>query len=153
VRRVPHQIALKITASYDEATLGKNGLLGLVGTDGIIRVTRIGQTAHPPAPPALTSVPTFAPQDSGSGILEGNEWFADKRTRFVGRDAVEKYPLIALAGLDEQEALAPYWANRAAAISAAIWNTAQCEHCKWRTTRQRARYGQQKCANYFCAGP
>jgi hypothetical protein len=32
-------------------------------------------------------------------------------------------------------------------------DTPQCEHCKWRATPQRARYGQQKCANYSCAGP
>jgi hypothetical protein len=29
----------------------------------------------------------------------------------------------------------------------------QCEHCKWRATPQCARYGQQKCATYSCAGP
>jgi hypothetical protein len=26
-------------------------------------------------------------------------------------------------------------------------DTPQCEHCKWRATPQRARYGQQKCEN------
>jgi hypothetical protein len=29
----------------------------------------------------------------------------------------------------------------------------QCEHCKRQATQQRARYGQQNCASYYCVVP
>ncbi|MDB5764432.1 MAG: hypothetical protein JWQ21_3427 [Herminiimonas sp.] len=108
------------TANYDETTLGTYGLLGVVGTDRVMKVTRIGQIVYPPESPSLVSAPYFAGR-SGSVILQGNEAFADMRSRYVGWDTVDGYPLIALTGLDERETLAPYWANRAAAIRYAIW--------------------------------
>jgi diguanylate cyclase (GGDEF)-like protein len=112
-----------LTANYDETELGKHGLLGVLGSDGVIRATRTGNKVHPPAEPALVQVPRFASAPGGTIILEGNKWFADRRTRYVGWDAVERYPLIALVGLDQQEKLAQYWAARTAAIRHATWAT------------------------------
>ncbi|WP_158590523.1 bifunctional diguanylate cyclase/phosphodiesterase [Noviherbaspirillum cavernae] len=111
------------TSSYNEAILGKNGLLGIVGDDHKMRVTRIGHTVHSANVHAFVSVPRFAPQKSGSAVLNGNEWFADKRSRYVGWHAVERYPLIAMAGLDAQDMLTPYRENRAAAIRTALGAT------------------------------
>jgi diguanylate cyclase (GGDEF)-like protein len=112
-----------LTANYDEITLGKYGLLGIVGTDRTIRITRIGETAHAPESPALVSIPEFESK-TGNGLLDGEKWFADKRSRYVGWDTAQEYSLIALTGLDKQEALAPYWANHASSIRDAIWGTA-----------------------------
>jgi diguanylate cyclase (GGDEF)-like protein len=112
-----------LTANYDEITLGKYGLLGVVGTDRVIRVMRTGQTEHPPESPAVVSIPEFGSK-TGSGLLDGKKWFADKRSRYVGWDTGLDYSLIALTGLDEQEALLPYWANHASSIRGAIWSTA-----------------------------
>jgi diguanylate cyclase (GGDEF)-like protein len=109
-----------LTENYDETTLGKNGLLGVLGHDSVIRVTRTGQTVHPPDAPALVSMPQFAPRQNGSIILEGKEWFSDQRSRYVGWQAVDGYPLVAMVGLDEQDTLALYRANRAASIRDAI---------------------------------
>jgi diguanylate cyclase (GGDEF)-like protein len=103
------------TTSYNETTFGKNGFLGIIGYDNIVRVTRTGQTVHPSQAQALVSALQFQ-VESGSVFLKGNEWFSDKRSRYIGWDIVKGYPLIAIAGLEQQEVLAPYWANRAATI-------------------------------------
>jgi diguanylate cyclase (GGDEF)-like protein/PAS domain S-box-containing protein len=110
------------TANYDDATLGKNGFLGMVGGDRIIRATRTGSKIHPPRSPALVSLPYFA-SPSGSALLDGEESFTDKRSRYVGWQAVPGYPLIALTGLDEQDALSAYLAERADSIRNALWTT------------------------------
>ncbi len=109
------------TANYDNTILGKNGFLGIVGDDGLIRVTRMGKTVHPPESPALVSPPGFAQQrQAGSAILNGNEWFSDKRSRYVGWHPVKGYPLIAMTGLDEQDMQMTYRAHRATSILDAI---------------------------------
>jgi diguanylate cyclase len=112
-----------LTANYDEITLGKYGLLGVIGTDRIVRVTRTGQSVHPPESPVLVSIPEFGSK-TGSGLLDEKKWFADKRSRYVGWATAPDYSLIALTGLDEQEALSPYWANHDSSIRNAIWSTA-----------------------------
>jgi diguanylate cyclase (GGDEF)-like protein len=101
-------------ADYDEATFGKYGFMAMVGSDDIIRATRIGQSVYPPQAPALLAYPELKPE-SGSTVLDG-KWFRDKRNRYVGWDMVKAYPLWALVGLDVQERMAPYWAYRANAI-------------------------------------
>jgi diguanylate cyclase (GGDEF)-like protein len=111
-----------LTANYDEVTLGKQGLLGVVGGDRIVRVIRIGKSVFPPPPPPLITLPYFV-SSNGSDLLDGAESFSDKRSRYVGWDSVDAYPLTALTGLDQQETLAPYWANRAASIREAVWAT------------------------------
>lgn len=110
------------TANYDTPIFGKNGFLEMVGSDGVPRVTRTGQTVHSVDAPALLSLPPFASK-SGSVLLEGNTWFRDKRSHFVGWDTTAQYPLIVLVGLDEQEMMAPYWTKHAEEIHNATWAT------------------------------
>jgi diguanylate cyclase (GGDEF)-like protein len=111
------------TAVYDNMTLGANGLLGVIGNDRLIRATRTGQTIHPPNSQAFVSVPPFTPQ-SESVLLNGNNWFTDKRSRYVGWQAVKGYPLVALTGLDAHDMLAPYQSTRGDLIREARWATA-----------------------------
>jgi diguanylate cyclase (GGDEF)-like protein len=112
-----------LAAGYSRAILGKYGFLGLVGSDATVHVTRTGdvsrrgQTLTLPASPGLPAL-------SGSFQLEGNTWFSDKRNRFVGWKALEGYPLIAMIGLDSEEALSSYQANRASTMKSAVWATA-----------------------------
>jgi diguanylate cyclase (GGDEF)-like protein len=96
------------TANYDPTILGRDGFLGLLGTDGVIRSARTGQSV---ATELLAAVPDLQ-MEEGSTILYGNKWFEDKRTRFVGWQTVSGFPMIAMTGLDEEEMLAPYWSNR-----------------------------------------
>lgn len=111
------------TAGYNEKTFGKHGLLGIVGNDSIVRVTRTDDVVYPVVDERLVSTPHF-PTLSKAALLDGNRWFSDKRSRYVSWESVDGYPLMAMAGLDQEEVLAPYWANRAAAIRDAILATA-----------------------------
>jgi diguanylate cyclase (GGDEF)-like protein len=112
-----------LTANYDEVIFGDNGFLAVIGDDNIIRVTRIGGTVHSPESPALLSPPRRSPQ-GGSTLLNGSDWFADQRNRYVGWQPVTGYPLTAMVGLDQEAELSRYGANRATLIQEAIWATA-----------------------------
>ncbi|RZI42325.1 EAL domain-containing protein [Herbaspirillum sp. HC18] len=113
----------RFTAGYNLALLGQHGLMGMVGTDGIVRATRIGNNVHEVGHFALAPVPAMAAGEPGSGIGEG-EWFSDGRVRYTAWHEVEAYPLVAVVGIDRAEKLAPYWAVRRGAIRSAIWATA-----------------------------
>jgi hypothetical protein len=120
---VPVSVAPRyFTAGYNEALFMKNGFMGIVGRDGVARLTRTGETVHAPQSPALVAAPRFA-RLTGNAFLAGDEWFSDKRSRYVGWHAVQAYPLIAMAGLEQQEVLAPYRAKRAASIHDAVLAT------------------------------
>ncbi|MDB5841656.1 MAG: hypothetical protein JWQ23_3608 [Herminiimonas sp.] len=110
------------TADYDETTLGKAGLQAVAGADNGIWVSRIGSTVYQSQAPALTALPFFE-SASGSKLLDGNEWFIDKRTRYLGWAQLGGYQAYALTGLDQEQALAPYQARRDTSINSAIWAT------------------------------
>jgi diguanylate cyclase (GGDEF)-like protein len=103
------------TANYDDSILGKNGFLGVIGGDKTVRVTRTGAYVYPPDTQALVSFTRFT-SPGGSVLLNGKKYFSDGRSRYVGWQQMPGYPLTALTGLDQQDTLAPYRANRAAAI-------------------------------------
>ncbi|MGZ3239385.1 MAG: hypothetical protein ACXWJK_03215, partial [Burkholderiaceae bacterium] len=94
------------TSTYSDSLFGKNGFLGVVGVDGIVRATRIDNAESPRQSDAMPTVPALS-GTHGSMRLDG-VWFSDKRGRYVGWEFVKGYALVALTGLDEQEALAPF---------------------------------------------
>jgi diguanylate cyclase (GGDEF)-like protein len=108
------------TSSYDEKLLGPHGLLAIVGSDDVMRATRVGQMESSLTAHAFILPPRFPTQADGSTVLNGSEWFTDKRSRYVGWSRVEGYPLTAMAGLDQQDVLAPFLVNRTAAIRIAL---------------------------------
>ena len=111
------------TAHFDVATFGKNGYLGLVGEDHLVRASRLGQEDMQKAgAQAWIAVPRFT-APGGSALFDGRQWFTDKRNRFVGWQKVPGYPLFAVTGLDEEVALAPYWTARADTIRRALLTT------------------------------
>ncbi|WP_165973726.1 bifunctional diguanylate cyclase/phosphodiesterase [Paucimonas lemoignei] len=99
------------TTTYSESSLGKNGLLALLGDDDIMRASRIGDSIGQIGSHAFTQTPKFS-MLWGSELMDGKAWFADGRSRYIGWQQLEGYPMVALAGLDQQEALAGYYANR-----------------------------------------
>jgi len=108
------------TANYDALTLGNHGFLGVVGTDGLLRAARTGDIVHKPESNPLPAAAQFRHASgttfSGSTLMDGATSFADNRNRYVGWQFVEGYPVIAVAGLDQEDALAPYWESRRASI-------------------------------------
>lgn len=111
-----------LAAGYNRAILGDYGFLGLVGNDAAVYVIRTGNVAERTQILSLPASPGFSAR-SGSLYLGGNTWFSDNRDRFVGWEALEGYPFVALVGLDKEEVLSSYYANRTAAITNATWAT------------------------------
>jgi len=111
------------TTSYDDSALGTNGLVGLIGDGHAILATRTGKTVYPPGAQALTSSPLFSPRARGCTLLDGNKWFADKRSRYVGWRAVTGYPLTAVVGLDTETVLAPFRQHKEQVLQNARWAT------------------------------
>ncbi len=112
---------------YDTITLGQFGILGTLGTDGLLRAARVGNDIQPAEPRFLTSDLPLPLGDSDeiftSSFIEGKNAFLDKRNRYVSSHPVEGYPLLAFAGIDEQEIMVPYWQRRHASTVNAIWTT------------------------------
>ena len=113
-----------LTASYDEISLGDKGLLAILGNDGAIRASRVGTTVHAADTSALTATaPTFRPplstQPRGSILANGESWFDDKRNRYVGWQQVEGFPVVAIAGVDQQEALGAFMKMRQESLARA----------------------------------
>lgn len=109
---------------YDGSNLGKTGFLGVLGQDGALRMSGIGGAVSNPVAPALRATPALATAE-GSALFDGNQWFSDRRARFVAWDTMEPYPLIALAGLSSEEVFAAHqdtWIqNRNIAIAGSIF--------------------------------
>jgi diguanylate cyclase (GGDEF)-like protein len=110
------------SASYDEAILGQHGFMGFIGTDDLLRVTRVGPNVLPPEAPALLTNPVFS-SISGAELFDGPHWFADKRNRYLGWHAVEGFPMTAMVGMDQETALAGYWRDRASSLHYAFGAT------------------------------
>jgi diguanylate cyclase (GGDEF)-like protein len=115
-------LSSKFTEDYSQSIFGEFGFLGVVGTNNTVYAARLGLTANTTDSAALVSVSSLS-SPSGAAPAQGNEWFSDKRTRYIGWQTVAGYPLIATAGLDEQETMAPFQAARAAALRKARMNT------------------------------
>lgn len=107
------------TTSYAEISLNNNGLLALVGDDGFIRATRVGNSVGQTSKAVFTKTPQFS-MLWGSSFMDGKTWFSDGRPRYIGWQQIEGYPLVAIAGLDQGEVLAPYLLTRATSIRNAV---------------------------------
>jgi len=113
-----------LTASYDEISLGSQGLLAILGNDGAIRASRVGTTVYAAHTSAFaTSTPDWrrplSAQPGGSIPVDGDSWFDDGRNRYVGWQQVQGYPVVAIAGMDQQEALSAFMAMRQASLARA----------------------------------
>ena len=109
-------------AGYDQLTLGKSGMLAILGIDKSIRVTLVGDKVFKPEAPALLAAPPIQGA-SGASLIPGSPWFVDQRNRYIGWQATDSYDMIVLAGLDQRSALAAYWEHRSTTIRHATWAT------------------------------
>ncbi|MEV4781984.1 bifunctional diguanylate cyclase/phosphodiesterase [Burkholderia sp. LMU1-1-1.1] len=126
------------TSGYERSRMGERGMLGLIGTDGVVRALRIGdkvsfgqRLAAPATPPHLQSVARPHPQDGVS--------------RFSGVSELHGVALKVVAGLDEQEQMAAFerkrreilWRAGAASLALAI-ATGLLWLWSWQGARHRA---------------
>lgn len=89
----------------DEALQGKNDFVSARLDTGPLLATRLGSGTHEKRI-FYKSNPVF---DNQRGVmLESAEKFRDNRARYVAWRKLDDYPLVAVAGLTERDALAPY---------------------------------------------
>jgi len=113
------------TSAYDETTLKTYGFFAILSADEKVRLARIGETIFLPNEKsrALQKQPVLKEWKSGR-LLDGQEWFADGRSRYVGWQATVDYGMITMAGLDQDSVLAPYRQWRSGVIRNAAAGTA-----------------------------
>jgi diguanylate cyclase (GGDEF)-like protein len=90
-------------SAYDPSVLGRRGVLGLLGTDGVFRVRRTGDTVTAGDRIDYLSVVPGAAQDPVVS-LSLNSW--DGVRRFTGARELYEFPLAVIGGLSETEQLA-----------------------------------------------
>ncbi len=107
-----------LVAEYDPAPLGRRGFLAAVGNDGVIRAFKVGETFRQMgALPAPLRQAIGAP--AGSAFI-GGEGFGDGINRYVSWQAVDGFPLVVLAGADQDAVLALFRAREQAARQTAL---------------------------------
>lgn len=93
-----------LTGIYDPAALGKHGSMTLVGTDGVVRAQRVGDAILHDQPSAADAFyGGDAKQIEGTSVRNSP---LDGVRRIFSYQRLSAYPLIAVVGIDEDEALA-----------------------------------------------
>ncbi|SFA88593.1 Histidine kinase-, DNA gyrase B-, and HSP90-like ATPase [Pseudomonas sp. NFIX10] len=94
--------AAYFVSSYDAAKLGEQGALGLLGTDGLFRVRRTGETVLAGDTVDYTAVVPDA--ENTEAVLSVNGW--DGVRRYTSARQLYDFPLAVIVGLSEEEQLA-----------------------------------------------
>jgi diguanylate cyclase (GGDEF)-like protein len=91
-------------SGYDHATLGENGVLGLVGIDGVFRARRTGDMVTAGDTFDYASVVPPANEANGEATLSINVW--DGVRRYTSARQLFDFPLAMIVGLSADEQLA-----------------------------------------------
>lgn len=92
-------------SDYESSKLGDHGVLGLVGTDGVFRVRRTGETVDAGDAVAYAAlVPAPGLNDEAAAVLSVNSW--DGVRRYTSARELYDFPLAVIVGLSADERLA-----------------------------------------------
>jgi diguanylate cyclase (GGDEF)-like protein len=91
-------------SGYDPAQLGKRGSLGLLGTDGVFRARRSGDTLSAGDVVNYATTVPGADQGDPTVLLVDNGW--DGIRRYTGTQQLFEFPLAVVVGLSADEQLA-----------------------------------------------
>jgi diguanylate cyclase (GGDEF)-like protein len=134
-------------SGYDPLVSGKQGVLALLGTDGVFRIRRTGDNVTAGDRIDYASVVSGAERDEPTVSLSANGW--DGVRRFTGARQLYDFPLAVIAGLSQDEQLAAARHNartyvwRAAVGSALlVLLAALLSRMSWQLTQSRARAGE-----------
>ncbi|SDB15862.1 Histidine kinase-, DNA gyrase B-, and HSP90-like ATPase [Pseudomonas sp. NFACC23-1] len=94
--------AAYFVSSYDASKLGDQGALGLLGTDGVFRVRRTGETVL--AGDMVNYSAVVPDAENTEAVLSVNGW--DGVRRYTSARQLYDFPLAVIVGLSEQEQLA-----------------------------------------------
>ncbi|MFZ6675460.1 bifunctional diguanylate cyclase/phosphodiesterase [Undibacterium sp. Xuan67W] len=96
-----------LSSFYDFQSLGLNGLLAVLSTDGRIGASRIGNKIPFGLTQAVSQdlpLRTF----EGTKLISNEELFIDHEPRFLGWQKLESYPFYAVVGLSESELMSSH---------------------------------------------
>jgi diguanylate cyclase (GGDEF)-like protein len=139
-------------SGYEPAKLGEHGVLGLLGTDGVFRVRRSGDTVVSGDAIDYASAVSGADEDGTDAAATANSW--DGVRRWTSARELYGFPLAVLVGLavDEQMAGAQR-ARRATVAWAALGSllvvmlTGLLGRMSWQLVQGRLREGETKLAH------
>jgi diguanylate cyclase (GGDEF)-like protein len=139
-------------SGYDPAISGKQGVLGLLGTDGMFRAKRTGDKVSAGEAIDYASAVPGAEQEDPTVSLSDNTW--DGVRRFTGAQQLYEFPLAVIAGLSEDEQLAAvhskmhtYLWRATAGSGLLVLLTTILGRMSWQLARVRARENQAKLAH------
>jgi two-component system NtrC family sensor kinase len=91
-------------SGYETSKLGEQGMLGIVGTDGIFRIRRSGETVSTGDTVDYTAVVALTEADEPEAMLTTNAW--DGVRRYTSASQLYDIPLAVIVGLSEAEQMA-----------------------------------------------
>jgi len=98
------------TSLYKKVDVGQQGVISLVGDDGVVRVRHVGMN-DAMGQDISTSEVFRAMRRDGSGLLQATS-VLDHRDRFYAYQKLDNYPLYVAVGIDIDERLDGYRATR-----------------------------------------
>ncbi len=140
-------------SGYDARIMGELGMLGLLGTDGVFRVRRTGDTVTAGTEIDFTSIVSDddpGPQESAE--VATNHW--DDVRRYTIARKLFQFPLAIVVGLSEQERLAPadalqrtYMWRAGGASLAVVAILALLGRLSWQLQRARVQVVEERLAH------
>ena len=102
--------AAYFVSAYEPAKLGQHGFLGLLGTDGVFRAARSGDTVSAGAVVPFASIVPHTEDDLTGDVLTPvllsvNPW--DGQQRYTAARMLYEFPLAVIVGLSQEEQLHP----------------------------------------------
>jgi signal transduction histidine kinase/CheY-like chemotaxis protein/HPt (histidine-containing phosphotransfer) domain-containing protein len=144
--------AAYFVSGYETAKLGEHGVLGIVGTDGIVRVGRTGESEFSGNVIDYASVVPGAGSVDTGATISTSSW--DGVRRWTSARELYGFPLAVLVGLSVDEQLAAahrlmitYFWRAGFGSFLVIVLTAMLGRLSWQLSQSRIREGETKVAN------
>lgn len=100
------------TSGYERSRVGEHGVLGLLGMDGVFRVKRSGDNTTVGDKIDVAVITRLTETPNGNSILMTSSWDGVRRISNARR--LHGFPLIAVAGLSEDEQFDAFYRRRKA---------------------------------------
>ncbi len=102
--------AAYFTTFFDEQSVGKAGMLLMLGREHLNGISRIGNDMHIENTAAFNTL--IPPEtDIGAKYVVDTSYFIDQQSRFLGWHRLSAYPITAVIGLSKTELLGAYLAS------------------------------------------
>jgi diguanylate cyclase (GGDEF)-like protein len=97
-------------SGYEQSKLGSQGVLGILGIDGVFRARRSGDAVFSGDAVEYSAIVTESENEDPTAMLRVNPW--DGERRYTVARKLYEFPLAVVVGLSEQEQLQPAAARK-----------------------------------------